>query len=84
MGNIRDVIGTSLLHVAARTDDWANAEILITKGAQINAKNASGVSPLHSSMAAGKAKFSENLIKRGADVNMTSLSESVLDKKNAR
>jgi ankyrin repeat protein len=60
--------GHSLLHEAARarTDPAKLVELLIAKGADVNAKNARGDTPLH---LACYANVAELLIAKGADIN---------------
>jgi len=71
---LRDIIGTSLLHVAARTNDLKAAQTLIELDADVNGVNMSGISPLHSALASGNAEIAELLITKGAKVNQSSLS----------
>jgi len=57
------------LHYAATSGHKEVAELLITKGADVNAKNADSNTPLHSAIRAGHKDVAELLIAKGADVN---------------
>jgi ankyrin repeat protein/beta-lactamase regulating signal transducer with metallopeptidase domain len=64
----QDGRGHSLLHQAARarTDPVKLVELLIAKGADVNAKNATGDTPLH---LVCYSNVAELLIAKGADIN---------------
>jgi len=47
----------------------AVAELLITKGADVNAKNKDGITPLHLAAAFGEKDVAEKLLARKAEVN---------------
>ena len=74
--NIRNMLNTvvseegiSLLHLAAANDDSEFAEVLLTRGAEVNAKSKDGYTPLH--MAAWKAQLEvvEVFLAAGADIH---------------
>ena len=56
------------MHRAAYRVHKEIAELLIAEGADVNAKNVDGWTPLHSA-AAGRKEIAELLIANGADVN---------------
>ena len=57
------------MHNAARYGHKEIAELLIDKGADVNAKTESGRNPLHSAAMEGHKEIAELLITKGADVN---------------
>jgi ankyrin repeat protein len=59
----------ALLPVAATFGQAATAEVLLAKGADVNAAGVYGMTPLHLAAAAGDVKMAEFLLKHGADVN---------------
>jgi ankyrin repeat protein len=63
--NARDKDTRTPLHCAAAWRDRALAELLLRKGADVNARTAAGATPLHG----GEKEIAEFLIARGADVN---------------
>ena len=71
--NMKDKVGHTPLHNAATKEI---AELLITNGADINAKINDGSSPLIAAAMKGRKEVVELLIAKGADVNARS--ESVL------
>lgn len=69
-----DEEGSTLLHYAAYWGQIEVAELLITRGADVNIRNQKqGVTPLHFAAQNGHLPLVELLIKQGADVNATSL-----------
>lgn len=54
---------------AAREGDIKEMERLISAGANVNARNAYGLTPLHSAALYGKVEAARLLIRNGADVN---------------
>jgi ankyrin repeat protein len=60
---------SSLLHYAARSKDLHTVEMLIRKGANINATRDDGWTPLHEAAKEGDVEMVKLLIERGADVN---------------
>ncbi|XP_022878196.1 ADP-ribosylation factor GTPase-activating protein AGD3-like isoform X1 [Olea europaea var. sylvestris] len=59
--------GCSLLHLACETADIGMIELLLQYGADINASDSRGHTPLHSCIARGKTTFAKLLLTRGAD-----------------
>ena len=64
----RDVAGNTLLHHAAIIGSTALAEYLLSKGADINAKNAQLNSPLLEAIIANNDEAAKLFIMRGADI----------------
>jgi ankyrin repeat protein len=60
---------SSLLHYAARSKDPRTVEMLIRKGAKVNATRDDGWTPLHEAAKEGDVEMVKLLIERGADVN---------------
>ena len=69
-----DDVGCTSLHRAARWGYIETVELLIFKGADVNANNNFGRTPLHSAAIKGRTKISELLISKSADVNATDVS----------
>jgi len=68
--NARDSeLGITLLSWAALFDQTEVIELLIKKGADVNAKNRDGATPLHAAAFLGRTEAAELLIQKGADVN---------------
>ena len=68
--NAGGVFGKTPLHLAALNDHKEIAELLIAKGADVNAKQAvEGETPLHLATWDGYKEIAELLINNGADVN---------------
>jgi ankyrin repeat protein len=57
------------LHYAAYGGHKEIAELLIAEGADVNAKDEDGVTPLHEAAFGGYKEIAELLIAKGADVN---------------
>jgi uncharacterized protein len=57
------------LHSACAIYNYDIADLLLTHGANVNAKQMQGVTPLHSAAHHGQTKLSTLLIEHGADVN---------------
>ncbi|KAL3500963.1 hypothetical protein ACH5RR_035412 [Cinchona calisaya] len=62
-----DLDGCSLLHLACETADIGMLELLLQYGANINAFDSRGQTPLHRCIMRGKAAFIKLLLTRGAD-----------------
>jgi ankyrin repeat protein len=68
------------LHQAAARGHKEVVELLIAKGADVNAKAENGVAPLHVAAGAGHKEIAELLIAKGADVDTrTGSGETPLD-----
>jgi len=86
---------TTPLHLAANNSPWNRVmgtihddkeivELLIVKGADVNAKNADGGTPLHRAAWKGHKEVAELLITNGADVNAKNADgHTPLDRANA-
>ncbi|GLU20804.1 hypothetical protein SLE2022_369860 [Rubroshorea leprosula] len=59
---------SSLLHLACLTADIAMVELLLQYGANINACDSGGQTPLHYCIVSGKSATAKLLISRGADI----------------
>ncbi|GMP57450.1 hypothetical protein CsSME_00021544 [Camellia sinensis var. sinensis] len=64
---MEDLEGCSLLHLACETADIGMLELLLQYGANINASDLRGQTPLHRCILGGKATFVKLLLSRGAD-----------------
>jgi len=64
----QDTSGNTALHLAASLGDVDLVEILIRKGANVNAVNGEGLTPLHLSIKLGWPSIASTLIKEGADI----------------
>ena len=62
----------SPLYVAVSSGNKEIAELLISKGADVNAKDKDGRTSLHSAASSGNKEIAELLISKGADVNAQS------------
>lgn len=62
-----DLEGCTLLHLACDTADIGMLELLLQYGANINATDSRGLTPLHRCILRGKAMFAKLLLTRGAD-----------------
>ncbi|KAK3374746.1 hypothetical protein B0H63DRAFT_418942 [Podospora didyma] len=66
------------LIIAAMIGNVAAADILLGRGANLEARNASGQTPLHAAVMEAKLDMVKHLLARGADVSATKQTESVL------
>ncbi|XP_057949789.1 ADP-ribosylation factor GTPase-activating protein AGD3 [Malania oleifera] len=64
---LEDLDGCSLLHLACETADIGMLELLLQYGANINASDSRGRTPLHRCILKGKATFAKLLLSRGAN-----------------
>lgn len=68
---LRDINNDTPLHLACRAAHKEIVELLILNGADVNAKNDYGRSPLHLAWREkGSARISQILIENGADINL--------------
>nr|GMD74066.1 ADP-ribosylation factor GTPase-activating protein AGD3 isoform X1 [Ipomoea batatas] len=65
--SIGDLDGCSLLHLACETADLGMLELLLQYGANVNAPDLRGWTPLHQCIIRHKATFAKLLLSRGAD-----------------
>ena len=66
----REIVGTTALYCAASQADKALVEMLIERGAEVDAKDDWGTTPLFSAARTGNAGAAEALIAHGADINV--------------
>ncbi|MED6106048.1 ADP-ribosylation factor GTPase-activating protein agd3 [Stylosanthes scabra] len=59
--------GSTLLHLACETADIGMLELLLQYGANVNATDSRGQTPLHRCILKGKSTFARLLLSRGAD-----------------
>jgi hypothetical protein len=64
--------GNSALHTAAESDAWM-CRLLVEAGLPVDARNNSGLTPLHFAALQGNRNTAEFLLARGADVNARTL-----------
>ncbi len=62
--------GWTLLHIAVRNKQTQIAQLLIDKGADVNAKDNHGKTPMHLAVESGQKAIVEALIAKGADLNV--------------
>src|SRR4029077_2810225 len=70
--NAAEADGSTALHWAARRDNPAIVDVLLTAGANVRAAPRYNVTPLALACASGNAVVVERLLKAGADPNGTS------------
>ena len=71
---VRALIAQRALHWAGDRDDVGRAELLIRAGANVNAANDLGVTPLWAACENGSAAMTRRLLRAGADPNAALLS----------
>lgn len=64
-----DALGRTPLHFAADRGDYAAAQLLLARGANVDAATKEGASPLHYAAAAGHRGVAELLLGQGAEVD---------------
>ena len=69
IAGFKQQIGNSPLHYAAQSGHKKIAELLIAKGADVNARTWIDGTPLHFAARGGQKELAEFLISKGADVN---------------
>lgn len=65
--SMEELDGCSLLHLACEFADIGMLELLLQYGANVNASDSRGQTPLHRSILKGKASTARLLLTRGAD-----------------
>jgi ankyrin repeat protein len=68
--NTRDTDGSTALQWVAHWNDLENADLLIRAGADVNAANDYGITPLWQSCQNGSASMTEKLLTAGADASV--------------
>ena len=63
----QDDTGNSLLHIAAQNGNKRMVKLCLRRGADLNAQNLSGQTPLHFTYSYGYAEVGEYLVQKGAD-----------------
>jgi ankyrin repeat protein len=71
--NIKDEAGNTPLHHAAIIGSIETIKLLLSKGADINARNTQLNTPLHEAIQSKKENISALLIEKGADLNKTNI-----------
>ncbi|MED6173338.1 ADP-ribosylation factor GTPase-activating protein agd3 [Stylosanthes scabra] len=66
-GRVLNLDGSTLLHLACETADIGMLELLLQYGANVNATDSRGQTPLHRCILKGKSTFARLLLSRGAD-----------------
>jgi len=64
----KDEFGRSAMHWAARFDRRSLAELLVDRGAEMNARDKDGLAPLHTAAAYGSREVVRLLLDGGADI----------------
>ncbi|HPD48346.1 MAG TPA: ankyrin repeat domain-containing protein [Anaerohalosphaeraceae bacterium] len=67
--DVPNKFGAPLINLAAAYDNVKSVELLIARGADIEAKDGSGYTPLHAAAAAGNGEIITMLLEAGAAVN---------------
>jgi ankyrin repeat protein/L-ascorbate metabolism protein UlaG (beta-lactamase superfamily) len=67
------VMDESLLHVAARANQYGMVRILLGKGSDVNAKNRLGSNPLHLACFTGSCAMVNDLLVRGSDYSLVNM-----------
>ena len=71
--HLKDAAGNTPLHQAAITGSVSISELLLSKGADINAINTQMNTPLHLAIQNGKDEVSKYLIEKGADLTIQNI-----------
>jgi ankyrin repeat protein len=66
---IRDNYGNTALHTAAANNRKNVAEVLVSKGAEINVRGSNGAMPLHTAASWGNKDMVEFSVAKGAEIN---------------
>ncbi|KAJ5848581.1 hypothetical protein N7455_012538 [Penicillium solitum] len=74
----KDILGDTAFHLAARQGHITAGKILLGKGADHNAKNKRGMTPLAEAASYGNVRFVEWLLHEGAKVGTSARSEGAL------
>lgn len=67
---MRDIVHNTPLHIYAMNGQLNGMQLLIDRGADINARNKQGLTPMHIAVSRRQLKIIEMLVSKGADTNI--------------